>query len=83
MFARAERWAHHVACGGGPVRVTVDAVIQQQMAGQDLSVHRLALAPGIGDFIQRFAAGNVHQVQRRTQGFGNADGAAGRFALDL
>ncbi len=83
VFTWAEWWAHHIACGGGPVRVAVDAVIQQQMAGQDFTVHRLALAPGIGDFVQRFAAGNMHQVQWRAQGLGNADGAACRLALDL
>ena len=83
VFTRTERGTHHVACGGGPVRVTVDAVIQQQMAGQDFAVDRLALASGIGDFIQRFAAGNVHQIQWCAQRLGNADGSAGRFTLDL
>ena len=83
VFTRAERRAHHVAGCSGPVRVTVDAVVQQQVAGQHLAIHRLALAPGVGNFIQCLAAGHVHQVQRRAEGFGNADGAAGRLALDL
>ncbi|MNH06205.1 hypothetical protein D3C79_655660 [compost metagenome] len=83
VLAWAERRAHHITGGGGPVRVTVDTVVQQQVAGQHLAIHRLALASGIGDFIQCLAAGNVHQVQRRAEGFGNADGAAGRFAFNL
>jgi hypothetical protein len=83
VLARAERRAHHVTGGGGPVRVTVDAVVQQQVAGQYFAVNRLALGRGIGDFIQRLAAGDVHQVQRCAQGFGDADGAAGRLAFNL
>ena len=83
VFTRSERRAHHIARCRGPVRVAVDAVVQQQVARQDLAVYRLPLAASVGNFVQRLAAGDMHQVQRRTKGFGNTDGAAGRFALDL
>ncbi|MNP57704.1 hypothetical protein D3C76_1525550 [compost metagenome] len=56
VFPWAEGRAHHVAGGGGPVRAAVDAVIEQQVAGQYFTVHRLAFGPGIGDLVQRFAA---------------------------
>ena len=83
VAARAEGRAHHVAGGGLPVRVAVHAVVQQQVPGQHLAVDRLALGPGIGDFVQGLAGGHVHQVQRRAQGLGDADRPAGGFALDL
>ncbi|MCY1358452.1 hypothetical protein D9M69_449880 [compost metagenome] len=83
VFARAEGRAHHVTGRGGPVRMAVDAVVDQQVPGQDFAIHRLALGAGVGDFVQRLAAGDVHQVQRRAEGFGDADGAAGGFPFDL
>ncbi|MNT25181.1 hypothetical protein D3C72_1606880 [compost metagenome] len=83
MTARAERRAHHVTSSGLPVRVLVDAVVQQQMPGQHFAVDRLAFAAGIGDFVQRFFGRHVHQVQRRAQGFGNPDRPARGFAFNL
>ena len=46
----------HHAGRGGPVRVAVDAVVEQQVPGQHLAVDRLALGAGIGDLVQRLAA---------------------------
>lgn len=83
MPARAERRAHHVAGGGLPVGVLVDAVVQQQVASEDFAIHRLALAARIGDLIQRFFGRHVHQVQRRADSLGDADRAAGRFTFNL
>ena len=83
MALRAERRTHHIAGGGLPIGVAVHAVVQQQMAGQHLAVHRLALGPGVGDLVQGFLGRDVHQIQRRTEGFGDADGAAGGFAFNL
>ena len=83
MAPWTERRAHHVTGGCLPVGVAVDAVVQQQMPGQHLTVDRLTLGPGIGDFVEGLAGGNMHQVQRRAQGFGDANGPAGGFPLDL
>ncbi|MNJ43009.1 hypothetical protein D3C77_379940 [compost metagenome] len=83
VLAWAEGWTHHIAGCGLPVGMAVDTVVQQQVPGQYLAVHRLAFGAGIADFIERFAGGHMHQVHRRAQGFGNADGAAGRLALHL
>ena len=83
MPTRAKRRAHYVAGGGLPVGVAIHAVVQQQMAGQHLAVHRLTLGAGIGDFVQGFLGRDVHQIQRRAQRLGDADGTAGGFAFDL
>ena len=75
--------AHHITCGGLPVGVLIHAVVEQQVPGQHFAVHRLALAAGIGDFVQRFTGRDVHQVQRRANGLRDANGPAGGFALNL
>ncbi|MNE83756.1 hypothetical protein D3C80_1805990 [compost metagenome] len=66
-----------------PVRIAVDAVVQQQVPGQYFAVDRLALAPGVGDFVQGFLGRDVNQVQWRAQGFGDADRPARGLALNL
>ncbi|MNC27556.1 hypothetical protein D3C75_757280 [compost metagenome] len=83
MAAGAERRAHHVTGGGLPVRIAVDAVVQQQVPGQHFAVDRLALAPGVGDFVEGFLGRDVYQIQRRTQGFGDADRPARGLAFNL
>lgn len=83
VLARAKRRAHDVAGSGLPVGVAVDAVVQQQVAGQYFAVDLQALVARVGDLIQGFTGRDMHQVQRRAQGLGDANGAAGGFTFNL
>ena len=83
VLQRAERRAHHVAGREFPALVLIDLFIDQQMACQHLAVDRLTVLAGVADLLQRIGGGDVDQIHRRAQGAGDADGAAGSFALDL
>ncbi|MNK91551.1 hypothetical protein D3C87_1116500 [compost metagenome] len=83
MTPRTERRAHHVTGSGLPVRVLIDAVVEQQMPGEDFAINRLALAARISDFVEGFLGRNVHQIQRRADGFSNTNRPARRFTFNL
>ena len=74
--------AHHMACSVGEVRVAVDRVVDDQVAGQNFAVHALAAGAGAGHSFGCLDARHMHHVDWHTQHVGNRDGAVGGLAFD-
>ena len=55
----------------------------QQVPGEHLAEHALAFVARARDGLERLARGDVHEVDRHLEHFGDADGAIGGFALDF
>src|SRR3546814_11575680 len=77
-----ERRAHNIGRRGREIRVAIDAVVDQQMAGQRLAEDALALVAGTDDCFHRLDAGVVHDIERHVEHLGDADGAVGGLAPD-
>ncbi len=83
MLLGPERRAHHVRRREIPIGILIDRIIDQQMPGQHLAEHALALVARARDRLQRFLAGIVHDIERHAQHLGDTDGAVGGLALHL
>jgi hypothetical protein len=80
---RPEGRAHHVAGGLIPIRVAVDRVVEDQVLREHLAERDLALEPGPRQRLEGVDAAGVHEVERRAEHLGDAQGAVGGLAFDL
>ena len=76
MMLGAKRRAHHVGGGDVPVGVAVHRFVDDEMAGERLAIHPLAVAAGANDGVHRIFGRHVHDVERRAEHLGDADGPA-------
>ncbi len=83
VLLRPERRAHDIGRGGRPIGMAVDAVIDEEVPGEDLAIDALPLVARPCDRLERFPAAIVDDINRDVEHLGDADGAVRRLALDL
>ena len=79
----AEWRAHDMRSSHLKIFVTVDRIVNQQVARKDFAENTLTLVAGSGDCLERLSTGVVHDVQWNIEYLGDADGAVCSFPFAL